>query len=313
MLPADLAWFYCTALEGARTCNNGEWMAKARRSRKKAVMATRLTFQPDRLLAERSILHFPNLMHVSEGILQTQAKLDRKLNNWRSFLLGGRFGRSLLCPRPEQSKIPVAVGPMPGAYLLTETQFIPIRGEMKKFLFRHTHTHTHRQLKRRGPPGPGACAHVSLGKNKQNCWRFWGERIHSRSQPFFSSSSETFVWFFKTLSGFILLPLQVFAIRSTARWKRNSGSRGFKEVSLGRYRSLHSSLSLCLCLSLSLSLSLSPRLLSLSPIPLTHFLSLPLPLPFLSLSPSPSLSLSPCRVVPFLCLSLSLSFLLLSV
>ena len=44
---------------------------------------------------------------------------------------------------PEQSKIPVAVGPMPGAYLSTETNFIPIGGVMKKFLFGHTHTHTH--------------------------------------------------------------------------------------------------------------------------------------------------------------------------
>ena len=73
-LPVDLAWFYCTALE--RRENMQQWrMAKARRSRKKAAMAIRSTFQLDRLLAERSILHFPNLMHVSEGILQTLAKL----------------------------------------------------------------------------------------------------------------------------------------------------------------------------------------------------------------------------------------------
>ena len=31
---------------------------------------------------------------------------------------------------------------MPGVYLLTDTNFIPIRGVMKKFLFGHTHKHT---------------------------------------------------------------------------------------------------------------------------------------------------------------------------
>ena len=41
----------------------------------------------------------------------------------------------------EQSKIPVAVARMPGAYFSTETNFIPIRGVMKKFLFGHTKTH----------------------------------------------------------------------------------------------------------------------------------------------------------------------------
>ena len=69
----------------------------------------------------------------------------------------------------EQRKKPVAVGPLPGAYLSTETKLVPIRGVMRKefdtgqthtYTHTHTHTHTHTrthtrtELKRRGPPGP---------------------------------------------------------------------------------------------------------------------------------------------------------------
>ena len=40
----------------------------------------------------------------------------------------------------EQRKKPVAVGPLPGAYLSTETNLVPIRGVMKKeFDTGHTH------------------------------------------------------------------------------------------------------------------------------------------------------------------------------
>ena len=46
----------------------------------------------------------------------------------------------------EQRKKPVAVGHLPGAYLSTETNLVPIRGVMKKEFDtgqtdRHTHTH----------------------------------------------------------------------------------------------------------------------------------------------------------------------------
>ena len=46
----------------------------------------------------------------------------------------------------EQRKKPVAVGPLPGAYLSTETNLVPIRGVMRKEFDtgqRHTHTQTH--------------------------------------------------------------------------------------------------------------------------------------------------------------------------
>ena len=44
----------------------------------------------------------------------------------------------------EQRKKPVAVGPLPGAYLSTETNLVPIRGVMRKeFDTGHTHTHAH--------------------------------------------------------------------------------------------------------------------------------------------------------------------------
>ena len=49
----------------------------------------------------------------------------------------------------EQRKKPVAVGPLPGAYLSTETNLVPIRGVMKNKrslipdTHADTHTHTH--------------------------------------------------------------------------------------------------------------------------------------------------------------------------
>ena len=47
-------------------------------------------------------------------------------------------------PQAEQRKKPVAVGPLPGAYLSTETNLVPIRGVMKKeFDTGQTHTHAH--------------------------------------------------------------------------------------------------------------------------------------------------------------------------
>ena len=63
---------------------------------------------------------------------------------------------SLLCPGRAEKKT-VAVGHLPGAYLSTETNLVPIRGVMKKeFDTGHTdtHTHTHTELKPCGPPGP---------------------------------------------------------------------------------------------------------------------------------------------------------------
>ena len=65
----------------------------------------------------------------------------------------------------EQRKKPVAVVHLPGAYLSTETNLVPIRGVMRKE-FDTGQTHTHTELKRCGPPGPRRFAHVTLGKNK---------------------------------------------------------------------------------------------------------------------------------------------------
>ena len=52
--------------------------------------------------------------------------------------------------KAEQRKKPVAVGPLPGAYLSTETNLVPIRGVMtKEFDTGHTHTHTHTHTRTR--------------------------------------------------------------------------------------------------------------------------------------------------------------------
>ena len=77
---------------------------------------------------------------------------ERKLKNRKSFCgvvsLDGRCSA-----KAEQRKKPVAVGPLPGAYLSTETNLVPIRGVIKKEFDtgqtdrqtdRHTPTHTQR-------------------------------------------------------------------------------------------------------------------------------------------------------------------------
>ena len=58
--------------------------------------------------------------------------------------LDGRFSA-----QAEQRKKPVAVVHLPGAYLSTETNLVPIRGVMREEFVtgqtdRHTHTHTQR-------------------------------------------------------------------------------------------------------------------------------------------------------------------------
>ena len=147
-----------------------QWrLAKAQRSRKKAVMAARSTFQRDSLLVEQSSLHFPSLMRASEGILHSLARLPT--GNWtieKVSLSGGRFGRSLLClGRAEQDSRGVRANagclPFDRNKLYRNklrnfigTNFIPIRGMMRKFVLRHTNA-----IK---APWT-ACAHVTLGKN----------------------------------------------------------------------------------------------------------------------------------------------------
>ena len=65
----------------------------------------------------------------------------------------------------EQRKKPVAVGPLPGAYLSTETNLVPIRGVMKKeFDTGQTDTRNWSALDRQGP---GASAHVTSSKKKK--------------------------------------------------------------------------------------------------------------------------------------------------
>ena len=64
-------------------------------------MAALWSFLLDRLDVERSILRFPSPLHASEVALRILAK-----GNWKieSFLWGGRFGRSLLCPGRAEKK-----------------------------------------------------------------------------------------------------------------------------------------------------------------------------------------------------------------
>ena len=68
----------------------------------------------------------------------------RKETENRKFF-GGVVGLDGRCSaQAEQRKKPVAVVHLPGAYLSTETNLVPIRGVMRKeFDTGHTHRHTH--------------------------------------------------------------------------------------------------------------------------------------------------------------------------
>ena len=119
------------------------------RSRKKAVMAAIWSFLLDRLDVERSILRFPSLLHGLEGALRILAK-----GNWKieSFLWGGRFGRSLLCPGRAEKETRGSCPPT-GCLPVDKNKLGPDSWRDEKGVCDRTHTHTH-ELKRRGPPGP---------------------------------------------------------------------------------------------------------------------------------------------------------------
>ena len=115
-------------------------------------MAALWSFLLDRLDVERSILRFPSPLHASEVALRILAK-----GNWKieSFLWGGRFGRSLLCPGRAE-KITRGSWPTTGCLPVDRNKPGPDswRDEKGVWYRTHTQTRTHTELKRCGPPGP---------------------------------------------------------------------------------------------------------------------------------------------------------------
>ena len=90
----------------------------------------------------------------------------KETEKWKVFCgVVGLDGRCSALAEPR--KKPVAVGPLPGAYLSTETNLVPIRGVMKKeFDTGHTRRHAHtRNWSAVDRQGPGASAHVTSSKN----------------------------------------------------------------------------------------------------------------------------------------------------
>ena len=81
----------------------------------------------------------------------------------------------------EQRKKPVAVGHLPGAYLSTETNLVPIRGVMKKEFWYRTHTQTR--------------THTHTRNENRYAWTWRGsirsteKRSHSRRQKFCESAT----------------------------------------------------------------------------------------------------------------------------
>ena len=126
------------------------------RSRKKEVMEALWSFLLDRLDVEQSILRFPRPLHASEVALRILAK-----GNWKieSFLWGGRFGRSLLCPGRAEKKTRGS-WPTTGCLPVDRNKLGPDSWRDEKGVWyrthtqTHTQTHTHTELKPCGPPGP---------------------------------------------------------------------------------------------------------------------------------------------------------------
>ena len=114
------------------------------------------SFLLDRLDVERSILRFPSPLHASEVALRILAK-----GNWKieSFLWGGRFGRSLLCPGRAEKKTRGSCPPT-GCLPVDRNKLGPDSWRDERGVCdrtdRQTDTHTHRdtELKPCGPPGP---------------------------------------------------------------------------------------------------------------------------------------------------------------
>ena len=85
---------------------------------------------------------FASLVHCM--LRRVLSEYCRKETENRKFF-GGVVGLDGCCSaQAEQRKKPVAVVHLPGAYLSTETNLVPIRGVMRKeFDTGHTHRHTH--------------------------------------------------------------------------------------------------------------------------------------------------------------------------
>ena len=109
------------------------------RSRKKAVMVALWSFLLDCLDVERSILRFPSALHASEVALRILAK-----GNWKidSFLWGGRFGRSLLCPGRAEKKTRGSCPPT-GCLPVDRNKPGPDSWRDEKGVWYRTHRHTH--------------------------------------------------------------------------------------------------------------------------------------------------------------------------
>ena len=122
------------------------------RWRKRAAMAALWSFLLDRLDVERSIFRFPSPLHASEVALRILAK-----GNWKidSFLWGGRFGRSLLCPGRAEKKTRGSWPPT-GCLPVDRNKLGPDSWRDEKGVWYRTDTHarTHTELKPCGPPGP---------------------------------------------------------------------------------------------------------------------------------------------------------------
>ena len=154
----------------------------------------------------------------------------RPKGNWKSKVFCGVVGLDGRCSvQAGQRTKPAAVSPLPGAYLSTETNFVPTRDVTKKE-FDTGHTHT--QLKRRGPPGP-----------RRMCTRdHWQESpclspppppppfsntppSFSPSLPYFPVLSQSYVWCAKNPNNIF------FSYHSSKTWKTYSYRNHLGETS----------------------------------------------------------------------------------
>ena len=105
------------------------------RSRKKAEMAARSSFQLGRLHVEQSILDFPSLYCVFQRVFSEHWRKETEKLNCFFFVGGGGGGLDSRCfggcsVLAKQGKIPWAMAG--GEYLLTETNLVLICGVLRE-------------------------------------------------------------------------------------------------------------------------------------------------------------------------------------
>ena len=140
------------------------------RSTHKATMAARPTFYLDRLNVDDWFFASLVCRMLRRAFSENWRKQTQKSKVFCGVVAIGLDGHCSV--QAEQRKKPVAVGPLPDAYLSTETTLVLIRGiTRKEFDTGHTHIHTRTHTHAIEVTWWSTTVHMTLGKNKKVVWQ----------------------------------------------------------------------------------------------------------------------------------------------